>query len=186
MTKTSKKTEAIRLTSARLIVSNALEPPSISERLKPFGYDLIRIQKGKALLDTAEQLIARHNKEYGDQYAATEALKEQYRKVRASYMEHVKLARVAQKKHSNLEGSLQLQGKRKDTISGWLSQASVFYDNALAIPDIKEALSAYGIDKAALERGKVQVDAVAAALSEQKRKISVHSIFECTFYILFF
>lgn len=39
---------------------------------------------------------------YGDQYAATEALKEQYGKVRASYMEHVKLARVALKNDAQL------------------------------------------------------------------------------------
>jgi hypothetical protein len=126
MTKKSSKTEAKRLTSARLIISNAMKSSVTSERLAPFGYDLARIREGKALLNTAEQLIARHNKEYGDQYAATEVLNEQYGKARAFYMEHVKLARIAQKKHSSLEGSLQLQGERKNTISGWLAQARAF------------------------------------------------------------
>ena len=167
------KSEASRLTSARLIISNALEPPVMSERLAPFGYDLTRIREGEALLNTAEQLIARHNKEYGDQYAATEALKEQYATARESYIEHVRLARIAKKKHSTLEGSLQLKGERKNTISGWLAQASVFYVNALTVPEIKEALSFYGIDEAALKLGNAQVEAVAAALAEQKSLISV-------------
>ena len=173
MTKTNSKTEAKRLTSARLIISNALKSPVTSKLLAPFGYDLARIREGESLLNTAEQLIAQHNKEYGDQYAATKVLNELYGKARAFYIEHVKLARMAQKKHSNLEGSLQLQGERKNTTSGWLAQASVFYDNALEIPEIKEALSFYGINEAILERGKKQVEAVAAALSDQKSKISV-------------
>ena len=173
MKKMTHKAEANRLVSARLIISNSLEPPSMAQLLAPFGYDTPRIKEGETLLNTAEQLIARHNKEYGDQYAATEALNKQYAEARAFYMEHVKLARVAQKKHPSMDGSLQLQGQRKRTISGWLVQARIFYENALGIVEIKEALNAYGVDKDALVSGMERVNAVDVALSAQKRKISV-------------
>ena len=66
-------------------------------------------------------------REYGDQFAATDALDKALNDANALYMKHVKLARIALKGERGAAQSLDLDGRRKQTYSGWIAQASVGY-----------------------------------------------------------
>ncbi len=171
MSQKNTKSESSQLNAARLIISNSLKAPSVSESLTKFGYDPEKLNQGKILLNEVESLIARQKREYGDQYNATDAMYKNYEEGRSLYMQHVKLARLALKKDPALGKSLQLQGERKKTISDWLTQARIFYENALNQDEVIEALNRFGIDKFALERGRELVDKVAKAMAEQRKEM---------------
>ena len=165
------RNEDDRLNAARLAIGNALNTPYIAQALAQFGYDSVKLKQGESLMQTAEKQFANRKKEYGEQYAATDALQASYDQAQALYMKHVKLARVALKEKTHLWEPLQLQGERKKSLSGWLAQAGVFYGNALTLEEIKGQLATLNIDEAALTQGKAQVDQVAEALAVQKKEI---------------
>ena len=171
MNKKKSSTEADRLNSARLIIGNSMDTPYIAESLARFGYDRPKLEEGESLLTAAEALVSRHKKEYGDQYAATDTMHKSHGEAHALYMQHVKLARMALKNDPGLSESLQLQGERKKTIGEWINQAGIFYENALASAEIKAALSSFGIDETALERGKALVNEVVKAQAIQLKEM---------------
>ena len=171
MNKKKSSTEADRLNSARLTIDNSMDTPYIAESLARFGYDQPKLKEGESLLNAAETLVSRHKKEYGDQYAATDTMHKSHGEAHALYMQHVKLARIALKNEPGLSESLQLQGERRKTISEWINQASIFYENALSSAEIKAALSRFGIDEAALERGKALVNQVGKAQAIQRKEM---------------
>ena len=64
---------------------------------------------------------------------------------------------------------LGLHGNRKQTLSGWLSQAGDFYTIALNNEEILARLARYGLTQAKLEAGLAEVRAVEAANLAQKQ-----------------
>jgi hypothetical protein len=65
---------------------------------------------------------------------------------------------------------LQLVGARKQSIRGWLDQATTFYDNALANEDIQADLARFNITPEVLAEGQAAVEAVARANSQQEQE----------------
>ena len=61
-------------------------------------------------------------------------------KANKMYMKHVKVARITMEDNLALIKSLMLNGRRKHTYTGWLEQASMFYDNGLDSTDALTAL----------------------------------------------
>lgn len=127
----SKKSLDERLVAAQVAVTNVLADNEIKKYLAEFGYDETRLSEGKMLLDRVNQLQQAQLKEYGDQYQATGALQELMDKADREYMRSVKVARIALRQDYALYHKLDLDGLRKKTFSGWLTQARQFYINAL-------------------------------------------------------
>ncbi len=65
---------------------------------------------------------------------------------------------------------MHLDGKRKPTLSGWLEQATLFYENALASAEVKTALAELGITPAKLEAGQALVQAMAKTNAVQEKE----------------
>ena len=172
MNNKNNQSEDKRLIAARVAIGNAMKNTQIAEALARFGYDKARLKEGEKLLKAADEQFANHKMEYGDQYAATDALKESREQAKTLYMEHIKLARVVLKEMPALSEPLQLKGARKASLSGWLKQSEVFYENALKIKEAKDELAKYGVDEAALNEGKALIDQVSAALALQKEETS--------------
>ncbi|NIR48544.1 hypothetical protein GWO43_08945 [candidate division KSB1 bacterium] len=160
-----------RLVAAQVAIDNALSNPDVQSYLSVYGYDADKIGAGKALYDNAQQLHQQQVKEYGDQFAASDALKSTWEQAKAEYMRFVKIARVALKSERAAFQKLALNGDRKQSLSGWLSQAKQFYINALADADILTKLGQFGITQEKLQAGtKLVEDTEAANVAQEKEK----------------
>ena len=165
-----KKSLAARLLAAQVAIDNAISDSEVKSLLTELGYDDTRLNEGKTLLDTTNQLQQTQQKEYGDQFEATGALKEAWEKADKEYMRFVKVARIALKSEHALYQKLDLSGTRKKTLSGWLAQAKQFYLNALADTVVLEKMAAYGMTQAKLEAGKTQIEETETANASQEKE----------------
>ncbi len=160
-------TIASRLLFAQNAITNALGSEEIKSAMAAYGYDEARLQKGDDLYNKASELQTLQVKEYGDQYSATDAMNLARALANKIYMEHLKIARIALVGDRGAGASLELDGLRKVTFSGWLQQAKTLYTNALASPDVTTALGRFGITQEKLEAGQQLVDEVEQKLNVQ-------------------
>ncbi|MEL6899991.1 MAG: hypothetical protein AAFP07_03495 [Cyanobacteria bacterium J06606_4] len=159
------------LSDAQLAIDNSLNNPQILAAVKDFGYSTERLNQGKALYNALAAAQLEKSSESGEQISASEAVQAQWDIAKKSYMRLVKVARVALKKEGGAISQLALSGKRKESLSGWLSQANQFYQNALSSPAILKALKEFGITDKKLKAGLKEVEAVEAAnLAQEKEK----------------
>ncbi len=156
-----------KLLFAQNAITNALGSVEIKSAIAAYGYDDTRLQEGEALFNKASDLQAIQVKEYGDQYSATDALNLARAVANKTYMEYLKIARIALIGDRGAGASLQLDGKRKVTFSGWLKQAKTFYTNALGSPEVITAMGGFGITQEKLTAGKQLVNEVAQKLNKQ-------------------
>lgn len=159
-----------RLLAAQVAIDNALSDSEVKSLLAVFGYDEARLNAGKALLESANRLQQTQQKEYGDQFEATGALKEVWEKADKDYMRFVKVARIALKSEYALYQKLALSGRRKKTLSGWIGQAKQFYLNTLADTAVLDKMAAFGMTQAKLEAGKALLEQTEAANAAQEKE----------------
>ncbi len=86
------------LLDAQVAIDNSIAESAIGAALRTFGYDGDKLQEGKAVLDAATDLNHKQKAEYGDQYAATGAVKEAWAAIKRPYMKSLAIARVAFKR----------------------------------------------------------------------------------------
>jgi hypothetical protein len=115
----------------------------------------------------AQALHQKQMKEYGEQFAATDEVSKAREKANAVYMMYVKLARLAFEKDRYVYGSLQLNGRRNESHSGWLRQASTFYNHALEDKNIQTGLALMGITFEKLKAGQKLVKDFEIKLDKQ-------------------
>lgn len=143
-------------------INGALENQEILNALSQFGYTKERIQQGKDLWHTANELIIIQIKEYGDQYGATQNSKAQWEISYSNYMVMLKLIRVAFKGNTGALNTLLATGRRSKSLSGWLRESRVLYKNLLENPDFIARIDLYGITKSKLHYDLKKIDEVAA------------------------
>ena len=159
-----------KLLFAQNAITNALNNEPIRASFAVYGYDENRLNTGLGLYENAATLQNRHKKEYGEQFAATDALNLAKAEANKLYMTHVKVARIALNGNRSAEESLQLGHKRKVSLSGWLKEAKAFYANALSDENILSAMAGYGITPEILEKGKAEVDTVETSYNRQLKE----------------
>lgn len=159
-----------RMLSAQVSIDNALSNADIKEAMALFGYDEPKLLEGKALLDDALSKHSIQKKEYGEQYEATDSLDVALTEANLNYMRHIKVARVALKADRGAAQSLDLDGRRKQSYSGWISQARLFYTNAAADKSISNELAKFGINSKALKTGLTTVGVVEDLLATQLKE----------------
>ena len=158
------------LTRTRTGLTNARDTPDILAALTPFGYDEVRLNEGLGLVDAAEAEAERQEREYADQYNASNRLEEEAAALRAMYVRHVKLARVAFPAGTEGHVALSLRGERAKGIDGLRAQARSFYRAIEASPDLQAALAPLTVDAAAVTAGLAQVEAVESARVAQQKE----------------
>ncbi len=165
------KSIAQRLLDAHLAITNSINTAEILTAVTPFGYDLPRLQAADALYDEVVKLDEMQSMEYGEQYEATAVMHNAWEEAKTVYMDTLKIARIAFRGNNKARTGLGLSGDRKQSISGWLKQASKFYNNMLRNPDFIAAMTPFSYDQAKLEAGAALVQAVDEAndLQEQER-----------------
>lgn len=129
----------------------------LASPLAEYGYTEDKLKAGNALYKTAQELQNKQKKEYGDQYGATYELNVAKAGANATYMKHLKIARVVFGRNPGVSEALQLAGTRSRTFSGWLSQAKTLYANALEFARVLDALGEFGITKNKLQAAQVLI-----------------------------
>ncbi len=166
----NKNTIEGKLLFAQNAITNALGYEEIKNLLANFGYTEERLQEGQQLYERASELQAKQQEEYGEQFAATDALNAAKATANREYMNHVKIARIAFRDDRGAAESLQLTGDRRQSLSGWLKQARVFYANGLGNSEVLTALGRYGITTEKLTAAQGQVAGVEQALNNQLKE----------------
>lgn len=159
-----------RLLEANIALKNASTDAEIQTYMAEYGYNAEKISEGNLLYDAAQDLHNKQKAEYGDQYNATDARDKKLEEAEADYIDYVKIARICLRNDRGSYLKLNLDGSRKKTLSGMLSQAKIFYVNALADPGILAKLSKFSVTKEKLEAGKKLIDETEAAIAMQKKE----------------
>jgi vacuolar-type H+-ATPase subunit I/STV1 len=159
-----------KLLNAQVAIDNALSNTTIKDAMALFGYDEAKLQAGAALYEAAQAAQNKQKQEYGEQFSATDALDTAMSAANQVYMRHVKVARIALRGQRGAAEALQLMGRRQQSYSGWIKQASIFYTNALIDEGVKTALSSFGITEQALQEGQDNVNDVQAKLAAQLKE----------------
>jgi hypothetical protein len=165
-----KNSLADRLLAAHVAITNATTDDEVKALIAVFGYDETRMTAGTSLLEAANQLQQVQQKEYGDQFQATDAFKTMWAQADADYMRFVKIARIALKEDHAAFQKLALSGIRKNSFSGWMAQAKQFYLNALDDPAVIAKMGEFGMTQEKLETGKSLLEQTEQANATQKKE----------------
>lgn len=150
---------------SKTLIENALTDASIASILAGFGYDAARIEAGRRLWTEADSLARKQSADKAEQRGAAQDLDRIWEAANAAYMKSLKVARVAFGEDNRAITSLKLYGSRKQSLAGWLEQASTFYGNVIASAEFLSVLGRYGYSRSKLlEEG---------ALVEEVRKRSL-------------
>ena len=158
---------AERLFNAERAINNTLKTPEILATVTPFGYDQLRLEAAQAIYEETVDLVDLQEKEYGEQYEATQNVKDAWEKAAVAYSAALKIARIAFRGQKAAAGSLQLTGTRKQSLSGWLKQARSFYSNLLKDPTLVAVMTPFSYDQTKLEAEAALVQAVSDASDVQ-------------------
>ena len=134
---------AQQLLDAELAINNTLASPTILAAVGTYGYTAIRMQTAKALFQEALELTEKQKKEYGDQYEATAGVQRAWDEAAVAYAASLKIARIAFRGNNAARNALGLEGIRKQSLSGWLSEARRFYNNMLRDAELMAAMEIF-------------------------------------------
>jgi hypothetical protein len=123
-----------------------------------------------ALCDIAEKEINARRDEYGTQLASTRVLSDMMFDAKKDYMKCLKYSRIAFENNVDVQHSLDLMGDRRDTFTGFITQARQFYQNALNDDAIVQELAVISITREFLEAGLQKVNDLEQANMDQEKK----------------
>ncbi len=155
---------------ATTLLTNAQEHPEISAALDAFGYDAAVLQEGQMLLDTARTLYDAQIKEYGEQYAATQAFVDETKAADKLYAAHRRLAKIAFKDDAQRKTDLHLNERKPEAFNPWYEQARHFYTALLADTDAQAQLTRYKVTLEAIQSSQAQVAQVMSLKNAQEQE----------------
>lgn len=159
-----------RLLAAQVAIENALGDSGILTALTVYGYNTTKINVGKALLTSAQELVNKQKVEYGEQYEASEKVHKAWDDANKEYMKTIKVARIALKDDVKAQTSLMLSKDRKRTLSGWIEQADAFYSNLTKDSTLMSKMTAFGFNATKLNNEYALVKNVKDANLEQEKE----------------
>ncbi|WP_299580621.1 hypothetical protein [uncultured Sunxiuqinia sp.] len=158
------------LLKADLGINNALRHPEVAGLMSLLGYTPEKLTAGKVILTNAQNLQAKQVKEAGEEDGASDELRLKRSEAHHTYMNYVKIARIAFKNDAGMWTKLQLNGRRKQSYSGWISQARLFYTNLMADEPAMAKISEFGVTAEKLQAGMDLVLAVEDQLARLKQE----------------
>jgi hypothetical protein len=154
---------------AGLMIQNAFSDPVIKTAISGFGYHEEKFMAGKKLYDEAMDLQNLQKMKYGERVAATAGFYSAWKTMNKQYMKALKIARIVFKDDAKADKALMLQGERKQSFSGWLEQAQIFYENLLNNTDLLSPFSEYGYSAESLRQEYEFLKQVAGKNAIQKK-----------------
>jgi hypothetical protein len=164
------KTIAKRLSGFQLTLNNATDPQILSATMV-FNYGDDKIAEGKALVKQAQQLNIIQEKEYGEQYTASNILTKAVKDfTKTTYRPHFDLARKLFPSDPGIRAAMALSGRRRRNYGEWVNQVVIFYSNALSTPEVLQKFLTLNITQEILEESLSQVDGLNLLRAAQKKE----------------
>lgn len=151
-------------------INNSLSDAKILNAVSLMGYPETKLNEGVTLLGDATTLFEEQKREYGELDAAQVGFETERKAANTTYVNLVRIGRIAFKKDVKAISTLELHGRRAHTISGWLRQTQGFYRAILANNDWKAALAVYGQTEEILNAQLAAVESVATASETVKKE----------------
>lgn len=168
---TSKMSIDELLYEAGLHINNSLSDAKIMDAVSPMGYTETKLNKAADLLKETTALVETQKKEYGEVDQAQASFEAERKAAHKIYMNMIRISRVAFKNDVQATSTLELNGRRARTLSGWLKQTLGFYRAILANDAWKTALAAYGQTEEMLHTQVVAIEKVARASEAVKKEM---------------
>lgn len=162
-----KKTFTSEITQAQNAIENALTHKEILKKMETCAYDRKKLLEGKALCEKVRILQSAKQEKYGSQYATSGTFREEIRQVKQRYMRHLKIARLAFGGNRGIEEILQIRGKRKTDLDGWLYQVHTFY---VRIEGYTEEMVRYNVTAEELAQTGTMAEALYTGKQQQLQK----------------
>ena len=159
----AKKNLADSMALIGLGINGTLNNPEIQNRMIPFGYTKEVMNIGLAKHKGTETTIIAHRREYGEQYTAGEASDALWDAAYGEYKTILTLSRVALKDKRGALHSLRATGTRNRSLTGFIEDARMLYNNLLSQPEYLAAAGKFGLTKTRLEAAIQQIDELAHA-----------------------
>ena len=161
-----------QLSSAEIFIDNMQRFPAVRDAFAGVGRGEEYVQEGRQLLEEARRLCQQQLDMYGDQYDASSKLARAREAVHDQYMAHLELARVLFEEDIDAQADLVLRGERRQAFKDWVVQTRTFYEKLLSSDERLAQMATLMITREDLEAAQAQVEAVAAARSEQQGEMS--------------
>ncbi len=158
------------LLNSELAINNSIQIKELSAPLAEVGYDTKKMQVGKQLHQKVLERNEGQKKEYGEQHQATENVNMAKKSFHKIYIKHVKIARVALENNLSAYTALELGGKRKRSLSGYVAQGQLFYGNLLKNSEWKAAMEEYKVTTQKLEEGQQGLENIKSLYETQKKE----------------
>ena len=133
------------LSSCKTALKNASDP-SIEPLLTKRGYTPDIIAEKLVELDKVTDLVNKQQKEYGEQYEATEGYTEVIDDLGDDFNDHVGFARAVFEDNVSALTALGLRGRRSRTQSGYAAQGVQFYKGILDNSSYIDAMANIGVE----------------------------------------
>ena len=137
----------------RVALVNASDA-EIEAALTAIGYPPAIIASKLQELKKVEDLDVDQQKEYGEQYAATDSFDKLANSLHPSYLKQVKIGKLLFADNKAALNTLGLKGKRKRAEAAYCDQALLFYNGGLNDANYKAALKLKGISEDDLKNGQ--------------------------------
>jgi hypothetical protein len=161
---------AVRVTGADVALKNASSTTGILNAMSVYNYDKKRLAKGKQIVAEAQRLIAANEREYGEQFEATDRFRKIWDNAKEVYNKTRAIAKIAFKDNRGALGGMRLLERKKESISGWLNQAKIMYRNMVKKPEYLKEMRAFGYTKTKLAQEAKMIEKVAKANADQERE----------------
>jgi hypothetical protein len=158
------------VTDAEVALANALNDQTILDALTLYGYNAEKINTGKTLAEECSSLMSSQKLEYAEQKGATAEFQDKLEAADTAYMKSLRVARIAFKNDADAIEALALNGERKGTYSGWITQVEAFYDNLLANDEWMTVMGNFGYTPEKVQGEKALVDDVVQANITQEEE----------------
>ena len=154
---------------ARTLYTNARDTDEIAALLAdPYGYTPDDYAAGLGLVADLQQKLADHAREYGEQFAATEASEDATADLEALFVAHRRLSRAKVDRGTARYAALGLDGRVADAEAALFDQAGTFYQTLTDDPSLMDGIR--GLNAAAVTRGQDAVEAARAAEDAQVKE----------------
>jgi hypothetical protein len=153
-----------------LAINNSLQNEEMQPMLTVFGYTPEKLAEGIALPDEAYRQNIEHQKEYGEQYQATEDLRVKSEEAHAPYITLVRLAGITFAKETGVRTAVGIARERKESFSGLRNQFKQF-SNLQGNAGWLAKMAVYGVTAEKLTAGEALVNGVEDAYNLQKKQM---------------
>ena len=144
-------------------INATLNNPEIQKKMAPFGYTEEVMNTGKAKHTATQSFIEVHRREYGEQYTATAAYNALWNAAYDEYRPILTLSRVALKNKQGALHSLRATGTRNRSVTGFISDARLLYNNLLSQAEYLTEVTKLGVTKKRLTAAIGNIEALSRA-----------------------